>query len=293
MYDNTGAKKRVKIEGNVGMIIKNQKKNKGKSTENRKMEKTKENRMVNKEVIQNVQNIRKEMKYERKNQSKDKRTKACYERKAKKVGKKKAGRMEKRRERRKRIKNKIKVECSTKKGGMSNSTCKYGTYSTQGTRKRSADRPPAIRYTKKNNKHRSVCTQQTYTVQTQLQRKYGASTSCCSSKEKCETTKCVIYSTRRTREKIDNGIRCNYMYVITRLSLSVISNIRLQVNLKLITESYISNMENVKGAPMDSDYNLQYPVLGQRKGKEISILLMRQYKKCKTEWNRWSSRYRE
>jgi hypothetical protein len=102
MYDNTGAKKRVKNEGNVCMIIKNQKKNNGKEIENRKMEATTGNEMKYTEKIQSVQNVWKEEKNERKNQSKDEKIKACYERKVKKVGKKVVGRKEKRRKRRKK-----------------------------------------------------------------------------------------------------------------------------------------------------------------------------------------------
>jgi hypothetical protein len=148
-------------------------------------------------------------KNERKDQSKDEKIKACYERKFKKVGKKVVGRKEKRRKRRRKIEDATKEEYNPKKGERRNNICKYGAYSTQGTRKGSADRPPAIKYTKgNNNKHRSASTQQWCTVQTQLQRKYGASTSCCLSKEIGESMKCGIYCTRQKRGKIDNGISC-------------------------------------------------------------------------------------
>jgi hypothetical protein len=33
--------------------------------------------------------------------------------------------------------------------------------------------------------------------------------------------------------------------------------------------------------------------LGQRKGKEITILLIQRFKNGKTEWNLWYSRHRE
>jgi hypothetical protein len=292
MYDNTGAKKKEKNEGNVCTIITNQKKNNGKAIENRKMEATMGNEMEYTEKIQYVQNVWEKEKNERKNQRKEEKIKACYEMKAKNVGKKIVGRKEKRRKKRKRIYDATKY--NPKKGERRNSIRKYGEYSTQGTRKRSADRPPATKYTKgNNNKYRSARTQQWCTVHPQLQRKCGAITSCCLTKEVCESTECGIYCIRQKRGKIDNDIYRKYRYVITRLSLRVISNSCLQVILKLITENHLSNMENVKGASMDSDYNLQYPILGQRKGKEIIIPLMQRFKISKTEWNFGYSRYRE
>jgi hypothetical protein len=296
MYDNTGTKKRAKKVGTVNMTKKIKKKDKRNDKKNRKMNSRMGNIMIGKEEMRKVKNKGKEMRCKRnkKETKKYKQTNACYETMNNTVRKKKTGRTGKRRKKSKRIKNAIVKECKTKKGERINSICKYGMYgmySTQGTRNRSADRPPAIRYTKENNKHRPACTQKQYTVQAQLRRKYGANTSCRPHKTICET-KYVIYGTKRAKGKIDNGIWCKCWNGISRFSNSIISK-TLQVNWKLITESYISNMENVKGAPVDPDYNLQYPILGQRKGNKNTIPLMWSYRKCSTKWNRWSNRYRE
>jgi len=296
MYDNTGAKKREKFGGNVCTKKTNQRKNVGKIIENSKMEDILGNVMERTEKIQRVQSVREEEINGRENQKNEEKVKACYETNEKKEGKKVLGRKEKRRKKRKR-KQDGKTH-NDKKGERRNSTHKYGEYSTQVTRKRSADRPPASKYTKGNkNKHRSARTQQWCTVHTQLQRKLGANTSCYLVKEiLTELTERNIYCTyciRQKRGNLDNGISHIYMYEIKRLSLRVVSNGCLQVNLKTITENHLSNMENVKGAAVDPDYNLQFPILGQRKGKYMNIPPIQRLSNGKTEWNLLFSRYRE
>jgi hypothetical protein len=52
-------------------------------------------------------------------------------------------------------------------------------------------------------------------------------------------------------------------------------------------------MENVKGAAVDPDYNLQFPILGQRKGKYMNIPPIQRFSNGKIEWNLLYSRYRE
>jgi hypothetical protein len=296
MYDNTGAKKREKYGGNVGTKKTNQRKNNGKLIENRKMEDTMGNVTEYTEKIQSVQSVREEEINERENHKKEEKIKACYEMNAKKVGKKGLGRKEKRRKKRKRIEDGKKY--NAKKGERRNSTHEYGEYSTQVTRNRSADRPPAIKYTKgNNNKYRSARTQQWCTVHTQLQRKFGANTSCYLAKEilteSTEREIYCIYCIRQKRGNLDNGISHRYMYEIKRLSLRVTINGCLQVNLKIITENHLSNMENVKGASVEPDYNLQFPILGQRKGKDMNIPPIQRFSNGKTEWNLRYSRYRE
>jgi len=296
MYDNTGAKKREKFGGNVCTKKTNQRKNVGKIIENSKMEDILGNVMERTEKIQRVQSVREEEVNGRENQKKEEKVKACYETNEKREGKKVLGRKEKRRKKRKRKQDGKKH--NAKKGERRNSTHKYGEYSTQVTRKRSADRPPASKYTKgNNNKHRSARTQQWCTVHTQLQRKLGVNTSCHLVKEiLTELTERKIYCTyciRQKRGNLDNGISHIYMYEIKRLSLRVISNGCLQVILKTVTENRLSNMENVKGAAVEPDYNLQFPILGQRKGKYMNIPPIQRLSNGKTEWNLLFSRYRE
>jgi hypothetical protein len=306
MYDNTGAKKRVKKEGNVYMTQKTKKKNKKNDRKNRKKNRITGNRIMRKEGIKNK---RKEMRYkingkkmkkykktcyETKGNKVRKHKKTCYESNDNKVRKKKTGMRSKRRKERRVIKNATLKEGNTKKGKEANSTSMYGmygSYSTQGTRNKSADRPPARRYTKENNKHRPACTQQQYTVQTQLRRNSGVGTSCCSTKTVCETNY-VLYVIYRTKGNKDNGIWCKCWNGIPWLSAQNI-NKTLQVNWPPITESYISKMDNEKGAPTDPDYNLQFPILGQRKGNICINPIMWPNRECSIKWNRRSSRYRE
>jgi hypothetical protein len=291
MYDNTGAKKRVKKEGNVYMTQKTKKKNKKNDRKNRKKNRITGNRIMRKEGIKNK---RKEMRYKINGKEMKKYKKTCYETKDNKVRKKKTGMRSKRRKERRVIKNATLKEGNTKKGKEANSTSMYGmygSYSTQGTRNKSADRPPARRYTKENNKHRPACTQQQYTVQTQLRRNSGVGTSCCSTKTVCETNY-VLYVIYRTKGNKDNGIWCKCWNGIPWLSAQNISK-TLQVNWPPITESYISKMDNEKGAPTDPDYNLQFPILGQRKGNICINPIMWPNRECSTKWNRRSSRYRE
>jgi hypothetical protein len=276
------------------MTQKIKKKNKRNDRKNRKRNSKTGNIIIRKEEIRKVKNKGKETKYKINGKEMKKYKQTCYETKNNKVRKKKTGRMGKRRKKRKGIKNATVKDGNTKKGKRTISICMYGMYgmySTQGTRNRLADRPPAIRYTQENNKHRPACTQQQYTVQTQLRRKYGVDTSCCLKKTVCET-KYVVYGIQRTKGNIDNGIWCKWWNGILWLSARNISK-TLQVNWIPITESYISNMENEKGAPMNPDYNLQFPILGQRKGNININPLMWSHRECSTKWNRWSSRYRE
>jgi hypothetical protein len=249
------------------------------------------NIIIRKEEIRKVKNKGKETKYKINGKEMKKYKKTCYEIKNNKVRKKKTGRMGKRRNKRKGIKN---ATVKDGKGKRISGICMYGMYgmySTKGTSTRSADRPPAIRYEKENNKHRPACTQQQYTVQTQLRREYGVDTSCCLKKNVCET-KYVIYGIQRTKGSANNGIWCKgWNGILWPLAHNISKT--LQVIWIPITDCYISNMENEKGAPMNPDYNLQFPILGQRKGNIIINPLTWLHRECSTKWNRWSSRYRE